>query len=158
MVNAHRHDRARFEDPADITQGAFATPRSPRETMAMPGTEQIEDGSEQLPLLVDRMSKQIDELLDLSRLRAGQPLELHTTEVSATTLARDSTSRKFNRRPERATFAWWNNHPASSVNGISIACSGLWEICSQTRSSTVRTGAKSWSRSAARRVTIRHGA
>lgn len=56
--------------------------------MAVPGTEQIQEGLAELPLLVDRMSKQIDELLDVSRLRAGQPLELRTTEVAAITLAR----------------------------------------------------------------------
>ncbi|MGI8482697.1 MAG: sensor histidine kinase [Thermomicrobiales bacterium] len=55
--------------------------------LALPGTEQIQDGLAELPLLVDRMSKQIDELLDVSRLRAGQPLELHRTKVAAITLA-----------------------------------------------------------------------
>lgn len=56
--------------------------------LEMPGTEQLQEGLAELPLLVDRMSKQIDELLDVSRLRAGQPIELHTTEVAAITLAK----------------------------------------------------------------------
>ena len=56
--------------------------------LAMPGSEQLQEGLTELPLLVDRMSKQIDELLDVSRLRAGQPLELHSTKVAAVTLAK----------------------------------------------------------------------
>lgn len=56
--------------------------------LAVPGTEQIQDGLAELPLLVDRMSRQIDELLDVSRLRAGQPLELHSTKVAAIALAK----------------------------------------------------------------------
>ncbi len=54
--------------------------------LAAPGTEQIQEGLEELPLLVDRMSRQIDELLDVSRLRAGQALELRLAPVDATAL------------------------------------------------------------------------
>ncbi len=56
--------------------------------LAAPGVQEIQQGLEELPRLVDRMVRQIDELLDVSRLRAGQPLELRVTAVDAVVLVR----------------------------------------------------------------------
>lgn len=54
--------------------------------LAAPGSESLIHGLKELPLLVDRMTNQIDEMLDVSQLRAGQELDLQWQSMDAVEL------------------------------------------------------------------------
>lgn len=59
--------------------------------LGVPEAERLDAGFEQVMALVDRMSVQIEELVDVARLRAGQPLQLRPETVDFVAFLRQTT-------------------------------------------------------------------